>query len=294
MDRVMRPTHLPFFRFNTVASVVCLVCVAFIATGCAPSRTTTGVADASGTASGNEDEASVVSAGFDRAPDTNDAAATAPAAEADERAPEGGDTDDGEDAADDAVTMPAPGPPFDAGEGGVCSAPPGPGDLVIDELMISSVAGTGDHGEWLEVASTLGCALDLRGLHGSAPSGSKVQGFDIGDDLWIPALGTFVVADSSIAAINHDLPGTLVVWAGQPGDVLRNPGSTVTLLYDAIIVDSVTYPSMTLTPGASLTFARDCPPATRGDWTRWQPSAASWFPGFRGTPNAPNDDVRCP
>src|SRR5437868_4642485 len=35
-------------------------------------------------------------------------------------------------------------------DAGACARPLGPGDLVIDELMIASVAGAGDHGEWLE------------------------------------------------------------------------------------------------------------------------------------------------
>jgi hypothetical protein len=284
----MRPNHLLLVHW-----IRCVAPLACVAIDCAPTRMTSNAADASRTVSGDEEAGAMGDP--DPTTDVDDAMPTTRVAGDDalDEAPDGREAM-GDDAADDASAPPAPGPPFDAGEGGVCTGPPGSGDLVIDELMISSVAGTGDHGEWLEVASTLGCALDLRGLHGSAPSGSKVQAFDVGDDLWIPAFGTFVIADSSIAAINHDLPGALVVWAGQPGDVLRNPGSTVTLQYDDVIVDSVTYPSMTLTVGASLTFARGCPPATRGDWTRWQPSAASWFPGFRGTPNAPNDDVRCP
>jgi hypothetical protein len=185
-------------------------------------------------------------------------------------------------------------PPFDAGEGGVCTAPLGPGDLWIDELMIESVAGSGDHGEWLEVASTLGCALDLRGLRGDAPSGTRVRSFSVGDDLWIPALGTLVVADSSNGTINHALPGTLVPWSGQPGDVLRNMGDTITLRMNGVVIDSLTYPAMTLSAGTSIAFPADCAPPRRTDWTLWQLSTASWFPGFQGTPNAANADVHCP
>ncbi|HXN32289.1 MAG TPA: hypothetical protein VN894_10525 [Polyangiaceae bacterium] len=192
---------------------------------------------------------------------------------------------------DSAVT---PMPPFDPGDGGVCMTALAEGDLVIDELMIESVAGAGDHGEWLEVQSTVGCALDLRGLHGDAPSGNKIRTFDVGGDLWIPALGRFVVADSNNVSINHDLPGTVVVWSGQPGDVLRNKGGTVTLQFGGAIIDSVTYPSMALTAGASLAFPSDCAPSRRSDWTAWQSSTFAWFPGFSGTPNAPNDDVQCP
>ncbi len=201
-------------------------------------------------------------------------------------------------AQDDAEPDPDPlsvaAPPFDAGEGGICQGTLAPGDLIIDELMIESIAGAGDHGEWLEVESTLDCALDLRGLHGDAPSGNKVRTFDVGTDVWIPAFGSFVVADSDNAAIDHDLPGTVIAWSGQPGDVLGNKGGTVTLEYDEGIIDSVTYPSMALTVGASLAFPSDCMPSQRSDWSTWQTSTFDWFPGFFGTPNAPNDDVQCP
>jgi hypothetical protein len=198
------------------------------------------------------------------------------------------------DAADEGWPLPGSVPPFDPGEGGVCTGPPAPGDLIIDELMIESVAGAGDHGEWLEIESTVGCALDLRGLHGDVPSGSKVRTFQIGDDLWIPARGTVVVSDSSNAVLNHNLPGPIVTWSGQPGDVLRNKGDTVTLHVSGLVVDSLTYPSMTLVIGASVAFPDDCPLARRTDWTAWQTSTASWFPGFFGTPNARNTDVQCP
>jgi hypothetical protein len=177
---------------------------------------------------------------------------------------------------------------------GACPSPPAPGDLVIDELMIESVAGTGDYGEWLEVESTRPCALDLRGLHGEVPSGSKVRTFDVVEDLWLAPAGTLVVADSYDPAINHDLPGTVISWAGEPGDVLRNKGGTVSLLLQGTLVDSVTYPALKLVVGASTSFPASCALSRRSDWTAWQTSSASWFPGFHGTPNAPNDDVICP
>jgi hypothetical protein len=192
------------------------------------------------------------------------------------------------------ASLPPPGPPFDAGPDGLCTQPLAAGDLVIDELMISSVAGAGDYGEWLEVQSTLGCAVDLIGLHGECPSGAKVHTFDITTDLWIEANGTFVVADSSNPALNHELPGTLVTWLGEPGDVLRNKGGTVTLMLDGGIIDSVTFPSLKLVTGTSVAFPSNCPATARSDWTNWQMSTSSWFPGFFGTPNAPNNDIQCP
>lgn len=204
-----------------------------------------------------------------------------------------GPGDDGPAAAAEVNPSP-PGPPFDAGPDGLCSLPLAPGDLVIDELLVESMAGTGDHGEWLEVTSALPCAIDLRGLHGECPRGGKVAAFDVSDDLWVPAGGTFVVADSVSPAINHDVPGPVVAWHGNLGDVLRNKGTTVTLTMADVVIDSLTYPALSLTVGASLAFPADCDPPLRSDFTRWQTSVASWFPGFKGTPNAPNTDVTCP
>jgi hypothetical protein len=177
---------------------------------------------------------------------------------------------------------------------GACTARLAPGDLAIDELMIASVAGSGDDGEWFEVTSTVACTSNLGGLHGECPHGSKVSTFDVSGDLWLPPHGTFVVADSSDPAINHALPGLLVVWLGHTGDVLRNEGSTLTLSFAGTLIDTVTYPSLPASVGASLAFPSACDAGLRSDFTRWKRSTASWFPGFFGTPNAPNSDLDCP
>jgi hypothetical protein len=200
------------------------------------------------------------------------------------------DVGSGDDATIDAPAS----PPFDAGPDGLCATPIAAGDLVIDELMISSVSGSGDYGEWLEVKSTRACALDIVGLHGDCPTGATVHSFDVTTDLWLEPLGTFVVADSLDPVVDHALTGSLVVWTGSPGDVLRNAGDTVSLSIHGALVDTITYPSLKLTVGASISFPSDCALAARSTWTNWQTSAASWFPGFLGTPNAPNDDVHCP
>jgi hypothetical protein len=131
-------------------------------------------------------------------------------------------------------------------------------------------------------------------LHGECPRGAKVATFDVSADMWIPPRGTFVVADSNDPAINHDLPGVIVVWFGHQGDVLRNKGTTITLSSAGTLIDTLTYPALTLAVGNSIAFPSDCAAAERADFTKWQRSTASWFPGFFGTPNAPNTDVSCP
>jgi hypothetical protein len=200
---------------------------------------------------------------------------------------EAGETDAaGDDASADEPANDAP--------DGACAEPLAPGDLRIDELMIESVAGTGDDGEWLEIESVRDCSANLGGLHGECPRGAKVATFDVTGDLWIPPRGTFVVADSTDPAINHDLPGTVVVWFGHPGDVLRNMGSTITVSLNGMLIDTVTYPSLTLAVGTSVAFPSNCDPSQRSDFSQWKRSTSSWFPGFLGTPNAPNTDVACP
>jgi hypothetical protein len=194
----------------------------------------------------------------------------------------------GDDAAADASSPP------DAAPDAACTQPLGEGDLVVDELMIESVAGAGDDGEWLEVTSTAACAVNLRGLHGECPVGAKVHAFDVTDDLWIPPGGTFLVADSTDPAVNHYLPGLVLAWSGQAGDVLRNEGGTVTLSSGEILIDSLTWPSMKLVIGTTLELPADCPDGDADDFGAWQQATASWFPGFYGTPNAPNTDVQCP
>jgi len=79
------------------------------------------------------------------------------------------------DEGDAALAAEAGPPSAEAGEEAdvACEDPLAPGDLVIDELMIASVAGSGDYGEWVEVRSTRPCALNLHGRTASARAASE-------------------------------------------------------------------------------------------------------------------------
>jgi hypothetical protein len=239
-------------------------------------------------ASGSSNDDAGYGGGFPAA--TSIPATTAPATTGDEASAILDDDDSGQEAS-------LPAAPTDAGPtlpDGACEGGPGEGDLQIDELLIESVAGAGDNGEWLEIASTLDCVVNVRGLHGQCPHGSKVATFDVTDDLWLPPHGSIVVADSLDPAVNHELPGSVVAWLGHPGDVLRNKGGTLTLTFGGTLVDALTYPALAQTVGTSFAFPSGCAPSSRADFTQWQKSTASWFPGFHGTPNEPNTDVSCP
>jgi hypothetical protein len=192
-----------------------------------------------------------------------------------------------DDASPSETSTSADGSPPDA-----CAEPLAPGDLVIDELMIESVAGAGDYGEWVEIESAVACTSNLQGLHGETSDGAKIRTFDVSTDLWLPAGGTLVVADSADPTLNHNLPGVVLTWTGDPGDVLRNQGGTLTLRSGNVVVSTVTWPAYKLGIGTSLELPSDCPSGS--DFGQWQPAVASWFPGFHGTPNALNVDVQCP
>ena len=115
-------------------------------------------------------------------------------------------------------------------------------------------------------------------------------------DLVLPPHGFFLVADSSEPVTNHALPGTVVTWGtGTGSDVLLNSGDTVVLYTATATIDSITYPTPSmLVDGASMAFPSNCDPSLRGAFGNWQPSVASWTPGYFGTPSGPNLDVRCP
>jgi hypothetical protein len=178
----------------------------------------------------------------------------------------------------------------------VCTFDLGPGDLVIDELMIASQAGAGDHGEWLEVASTQDCVLDLKGLFAAVVHGKGAVTASIANDVLLPPHGYFLIADSAEPSLNNNLPGMVFVWgSGTSSDVLDNSGDTITLYTATATIDTLTYPdSDKLVDGSSMEFPADCAPSMRVEFGNWQAAVASWTPGLFGTPMGPNSDVSCP
>jgi hypothetical protein len=195
--------------------------------------------------------------------------------------------------------------PVDAGDAGyadasgagapmnACATPLAPGDLVFDEVMISSEPGSDDHGQWLEVRSTRACSVDLVGLHASAPHGQSAHTVDVTSDVWIPPWGFFLIADSLDPTENDSLPGLVIAWAGSAADALHKTSDTITLSVGEVTLDTLTYPDKKRTVATSMAFPAGCPARARQDFASWVPSVASWTPGFFGTPNAPNSDVRC-
>jgi hypothetical protein len=196
-----------------------------------------------------------------------------------------------------------PGPVLDAGgdSGTVqpkvyCAGTLAAGDLTVAELQISSRAGSGDDGEWVEIRSTRTCWLKLQGLAIESPRGTAAPNrATITEDFELAPKESFVVADSADPAKNHGLPGKVFAWAAT--DVLKNDGDTVALKLGTTVIDTVTYPAFSnLEPGRTLAFPDDCPANVRTDWTRWSLTFdvySTGVPAFKGTPNGANADIAC-
>jgi hypothetical protein len=186
-----------------------------------------------------------------------------------------------------------------AGDGGVvqpkvfCTGALAAGDLVVSEILINSRAGSGDDGEWIEIKNARTCWLDVKGLSIESPRGTTgTNAVTITENWELGPGATFVVADSADPAKNHGLPGKVFAWGAA--DVLKNDGDTVALKAGAVVVDTLTYPGFSnLEAGRTLAFPSDCPGNVRGDWARWSLTFDVYTAGFKGTPNAANDDVAC-
>lgn len=185
--------------------------------------------------------------------------------------------------------------PVDAGaqEGGIplCPTPVQAGDLKIVELMVATISGSGDRGEWIEVESTRNCRLNIRGVAVSSPRGASIDVAAVTSDTIVEPYGHVVFADSALPAENNGLIG--VVASFDAADVLKNSGDTVMVKVGDIVIDAVAYPSFGEV-GASLAFPASCAPADRSNFARWQASTKAYAGLLKGTPAKPNDDVTCP
>jgi hypothetical protein len=182
----------------------------------------------------------------------------------------------------------------------MCPTPLAPGDLAIVEIMIASQTGSGDRGEWVEIQSThTNCTLNLKGLHVESPRASEApDAVDVSNDLLLGPNEIFVVADTVLSDLNHDLPGTVLSWVGT--DALKNSGDTINVSVGTTVIDTLTYGDWGPHTGRSVSFPVDCAWSDRSDWARWSWSFNVWQPlqvdggvPMIGTPNADNVDVAC-
>ncbi len=175
--------------------------------------------------------------------------------------------------------------PTDAGTVSPCG-PLAVGDLAVVEMMIASVSGAGDKGEWFEVQNTRNCTLTFSGIAFESPRGSATDRVEIADTIVLAPRETFVIGGQSV-----NVGGKVFHWALT--DVLKNSGDTIRLVQGSTVIEETTYPGYAFTTGVSLSFPAACKWSDRTSWERWSASFNEWQPSFKGTPNADNTDVAC-
>lgn len=159
--------------------------------------------------------------------------------------------------------------------------PPQAGDAVITELMPNPAAVDDADGEWVEVYFKQ--AADLNGLQlgdASNPTSLTVGGADCIS----VAAGSYVVfARNADSATNGGVTGVV----DEFGFTLNNTNETVTVGYDFVVLDEVSY--ATSEAGASISLDSAILDATQNDdATNWCDGVDAFGAGDLGTPGAAN------
>lgn len=273
-------------------SLLPLVCVAgslLIAVGCSGSAYQSVIrATGDGGVGASDSSLGAADAGTDEDDAESDAAPGADAGQADARNEEDASRADASpDAGSDAS---------DAGSdaGSLCPNPPSAGDLVIDELMIASKRGAGDDGEWVEIANTKSCTLDVSGIVVSSPRGAVADSVTLPAGTLLPAGARLIVGNATGLAV-QGISGRVFPWPASVTDVLSNGGDSVRITRGAALIDMFSYDSLSDQGyGATLALPSDCAPIRRTDPAAWVHSAKVFSGTFKGTPLATNNDVICP
>ncbi|RMG98095.1 MAG: hypothetical protein D6705_06685 [Deltaproteobacteria bacterium] len=159
--------------------------------------------------------------------------------------------------------------------------PPGPGDLVITEVMPNPSAVADADGEWFEVLVTADVDLNGIGIGTSADMPATVLS-DL-DCLSVTAGTRLVFARVADTTQNGGLPPVDVVF----GHSLVNSDGTLVLSTDGTVVDSVTWASAP--DGASLALDPSAEDATANDDpNNWCAATTPYGDGDLGTPAAAN------
>ncbi len=169
-------------------------------------------------------------------------------------------------------------------------APPGPGELVITEIMANPAAVDDVVGEWFEVHNTTNRTLDLNGLVVSDDGRDEfVVATPDGEPLELGPRGWLVFGASADGAANGGVPVD-VVFSNY--FTLANAGDEVSLSAAGQPIDRVVYggAGFAVPRGASLQLDADLGFGVDNELGgAWCPTTAVYGAGDRGTPGGPNE-----
>jgi len=161
---------------------------------------------------------------------------------------------------------------------------PGPGELVISEVMMNPDAVADAAGEWFEVYNPT--ATDFE-LHGVVVRDDDLDQFTIDQSVTAPAGGYIVLGLNGDDASNG---GVTLDYAYPSEFVLGNTGDEIELLFDEVVIDRMTYGFEQVVAGRALSLDPGALDASDNDVAEnWCPAPGGVLPGGDyGTPGAAN------
>jgi hypothetical protein len=158
---------------------------------------------------------------------------------------------------------------------------PGPGDLVITEIMANPKAAGEPDGEWLELHVSKD--MDLNGLQAGKAADKLTMNISSTDCLAVKAGSYVILAAKADSTLNGGLPKV----DAEVNLSLSNAGGSIFLGYDGTVLDSVTYGtasegvSLSLEPTKMTTEANDLAES-------WCKGQEPYGAGDKGSPGEAN------
>ena len=165
-------------------------------------------------------------------------------------------------------------------------AVPGPGDLVISEIMVAPATLTDQAGEWFEVRNPN--ALTTYDMTGCAILGTPAQQFNLSEPI-------FVAPQGHVTFASGNSPGFTPTKVFSPSQFgLDNSSDRIELRCAGETVDEVLYDvnnGFTITPGVSLSLTSNGTATDNDDSASWCDGTGN-YNGDTGTPGSSN--ASCP
>ncbi|MFO0747916.1 MAG: lamin tail domain-containing protein [Myxococcota bacterium] len=169
-------------------------------------------------------------------------------------------------------------------------AHPGPGDLVVSEVMASPAAVADFFGEWFELTSVSGVDVNLAGC--SLEDSESALTIDRPGHALVVLAGARVVLGRDAASVENG--GVAVDYAWGDGLGLGNAGDRIAIVCDGAIVDEVVWDqAFPLGPGVAMQLDPGLVGAELNDASSaWCAAESAYGAGDLGTPGLAN--ATCP
>ena len=163
-----------------------------------------------------------------------------------------------------------------------------PGDLIITEVLHRGYNGKND--DWVEIYNASNVNIDLQGLSFYTSQSS----FTVGSSHVLPAGGYFIFLQSVDPFANGNFPSGQVDYI-EMGSPVNDVGDSIALVYNGIILTSVTVPNHnTLGIQRGTTWILSDYSGPQNDADNWCVSTTqAYFSGnntYRASPGMPNDN----